>query len=176
MWRHSDDYQMRSGTRPKTEGQVFQGYVNRSYHNQARGGQRGYNNSRWGRPRNNFNRDKKFCFSQISWMTPLIQAPSVIPQLTLSWYTVSITTYNKLFEIMTPNNGNKIRPRITVTKTFSWLFHTRAAMTCMNKCSFGMAFKNTQPPKISERHLCHSLGRHYELTRCVGSGSMDQRK
>ncbi len=45
----------------------------------------------------------------MSLMTPLIQAPSVIPQLILSLCTISIATYNKLFEIMTPFNGDKIR-------------------------------------------------------------------
>jgi len=46
-------------------------------------------------------------------MTPLIQAPSVIPQLILSLCTISIATCNKLFEIMTPFNGDKIRLDIT---------------------------------------------------------------
>jgi hypothetical protein len=32
-------------------------------------------------------------------MTPLIQAPSIIPQLILSLCTISIATCNKLFEI-----------------------------------------------------------------------------
>jgi hypothetical protein len=47
-------------------------------------------------------------------MTPLIQAPSIIPQLILSLCTISIATCNKLFEIMTPFNGDKIRPRLAV--------------------------------------------------------------
>ena len=40
---------------------------------------------------------------------------------------------------MTPFNGDKIRPRLAVRagdKTFSWLFDTGAAVTCMNKQSF----------------------------------------
>jgi hypothetical protein len=48
-------------------------------------------------------------------------------------------TCNKLFEIMTPFNGDKIRPRLAIKagdKTFSWLFDTGAAVTCMNKQSF----------------------------------------
>jgi len=53
-------------------------------------------------------------FSLKGLMTPLIQAPSVIPQLILSLCTISITTCNKLFEIMTPFNGDKIRPRLAV--------------------------------------------------------------
>jgi len=60
-------------------------------------------------------------------MTPQIQAPSIIPQLILSFCTISIATCNKLFEIMMPFNGDKIRPRLAVRagdKTFSWLFDT----------------------------------------------------
>jgi hypothetical protein len=75
-------------------------------------------------------------FSLKSLMTPLIQAPSVIPQLILSLCTIFIATCNKLFEIMMPFNGDKIRPRLAVKagdKTFSWLFDTGAAVTCMNK-------------------------------------------
>jgi hypothetical protein len=71
-------------------------------------------------------------------MTPLIQAPSVIPQLNLSLCTISIATGNKLFEIMTPFNGDKIRPRLAIKvgdKTFSWLFDTKAAVTCTNNHS-----------------------------------------
>jgi hypothetical protein len=49
-------------------------------------------------------------------MTPLIQAPSVIPQLILSLCTISIATCNKLFEIMTPFNGVKIRPRLAIKR------------------------------------------------------------
>ncbi len=44
---------------------------------------------------------------------------------------------------MTPFNGDKIRPRLAVKagdKTFSWLFDTGAAVTCMNKQSFDLAF------------------------------------
>jgi hypothetical protein len=68
-------------------------------------------------------------------MTTLIQAPSVIPQLIVSLCTISIATCNKLFEIMMPFNGDKIRPRLAIKegdKTFSWLFDTGAAVTCMN--------------------------------------------
>jgi len=90
-------------------------------------------------------------------MTPLIQAPSVIPQLILSLCTISIATCNKLFEIMTPFNGDKIRPRLAVRagdKTFSWLFDTGAAVTCMNKQSFDMAFGHTKPKQISKPQSC----------------------
>jgi hypothetical protein len=49
-------------------------------------------------------------------MEPLLQAPAVIPQLIMSLCAVSIVTYIKLSEIMTPfHGGNKIRPRINVT-------------------------------------------------------------
>jgi hypothetical protein len=64
-----------------------------------------------------------------------IQAPSIIPQLSLSLCTISITTCNKLLEIMTTLNGDKIRQRLAVkagNKSFSWLFDTGAAVTCMN--------------------------------------------
>jgi len=44
-------------------------------------------------------------------MTPLIQALSIIPQLILSLCTISIATCNKLFEIMMPFNGDKIRQK-----------------------------------------------------------------
>jgi hypothetical protein len=46
-------------------------------------------------------------------MEPLLQAPAVIPQIIISLCAVSIVTYKKLSEIMTPfHGGNKIRPRI----------------------------------------------------------------
>jgi hypothetical protein len=72
----------------------------------------------------------------MSLMMPLIQAPSMIPQLILSLCTISIAMCNKLFEIMTPFHGDKIRPRLAVTagnKTFSWLFDSCAVVTRMNK-------------------------------------------
>ncbi len=50
---------------------------------------------------------------------------------------------------MTPFNGDKIRPRLAVragNKTFSWLFDTGAAVTCMNKESFDLAF--THPVNV----------------------------
>ena len=90
-------------------------------------------------------------------MTPLIQAPSVIPQLILSLCTISIATCNKLFEIMMPFNGDKIRPRLAVKvgdKTFSWLFDTGAAVTCMNKQSFDLAFGHHKPKQISKPQSC----------------------
>jgi hypothetical protein len=87
----------------------------------------------------------------------LIQAPSVIPQLILSLCTISIATCHKLFEIMTPFNRDKIRPRIAVrvgTKTFSWLFDTGAAVTCMNEDSFYLAFGHSKPKQISKPQSC----------------------
>ncbi len=54
---------------------------------------------------------------------------------------------------MIPFNGGKIQPRLMVrarNKTFSWLFDTSAAMTCMNKQSFEMAFSDKHPRKISD--------------------------
>jgi hypothetical protein len=73
------------------------------------------------------NRDSSQFFPKES-DDPLIQTPSVIPQLILSLCTISIATCNKLFEIMTPFNGDKITPRLAVragNKTFSWLFDTK---------------------------------------------------
>jgi hypothetical protein len=93
----------------------------------------------------------------MSLMTPLIQASSIIPQLIFSLCTISIATCNKLFEIMTPFNGDKIRPRLAVragNKTFSWLFDTGAAVTCMNKESFDLAFRHSKPKQISKPQSC----------------------
>jgi hypothetical protein len=93
----------------------------------------------------------------MSLMTPLIQAPSIIPQLIFSLYTILIATCNKLFEIMMPFNGDKIRPRLAVkagNKTFSWLFDTGAAVTCMNKQSFDLAFGHSKPKQISKPQSC----------------------
>jgi hypothetical protein len=76
-------------------------------------------------------------------MTPLIQAPSIIPQLIFSLCTISISMCNKLFEIMTPFKGDKIRPWLAIragNKTFSRLFDTGAAVTGMNKELFDLAF------------------------------------
>jgi hypothetical protein len=90
-------------------------------------------------------------------MTPLIKAPSIIPQLILSLCTIYIATCNKLFEIMTPFNWDKIRPRLAVKagdKTFSWLFDTWAAVTCMNKQSFDLAFGHCKPKQISKPQSC----------------------
>jgi hypothetical protein len=58
---------------------------------------------------------------------------------------------------MTPFNGDKIRPRLAVKagdKTFSWLFDTRAAVTCMNKQSFDLAFGHCKPNQISKPQSC----------------------
>jgi hypothetical protein len=98
----------------------------------------------------------------MSLMTPLIQAQSVIPQLIFSLCTISIPTYNKLFEIMTPFNGDKIRPRLAVragNKTFSWLFDTGGAVTCMNKESFDLAFGHSKPKQISKPQSCVAASR-----------------
>jgi hypothetical protein len=54
---------------------------------------------------------------------------------------------------MTPFNGDKIRPRLAV-KTFSWLFDTGAAVTCMNKESFDLTFGNSKPKQISKPQSC----------------------
>jgi hypothetical protein len=78
-------------------------------------------------------------------MMPLINAPSVIPQLILNLCTVSITTFNKHFNQMTPFNGDKIRPRVTIRagrKTLSWLFDTGTAAACMIATSFFATIPN----------------------------------
>jgi hypothetical protein len=77
-------------------------------------------------------------FFIIEFDDPLIQAPSIIPQLILSLCTISIATCKKRFEIMMPFNGDKIRLRLTVkagSKTFLWLFDTEAAVPCINRQS-----------------------------------------
>ncbi len=89
--------------------------------------------------------------------TTLIQAPSNIPQLILSLCTISIAMCNKCFEIMTPFCGDKIRPRIAVkagSKTFSWPSDTGAAVTCINKQFFDMAFGHSKPRTIAEPQSC----------------------
>jgi hypothetical protein len=50
----------------------------------------------------------------MSLMTPLIYAPSVIPKLILSLFTIYLVTCNKVFEIMMPFNGDKIRPMLAI--------------------------------------------------------------
>ncbi len=53
---------------------------------------------------------------------------------------------------MTPFNGDKIRPRLAVragNKIFSWLFDNGAAVTCMNKESFDLAFGNSKRKKFT---------------------------
>jgi hypothetical protein len=72
-------------------------------------------------------------------MAPLMNAQSVIPQLILNLCAVSIATYNKFFNQMTPFHGDKVRPRVTARvggKTFSWQFDTGASATCMAASSF----------------------------------------
>jgi hypothetical protein len=70
---------------------------------------------------------------------------------------------------MTPFNGDKIRPRVTaraVGKTFSWLFDTRASVTCMTANSFNSAFPHDKPRRVQNAQHCntasgnkmHSLG------------------
>jgi hypothetical protein len=71
--------------------------------------------------------------------------------------TISLATCNKLFEILTPFNWEKIIPRLTIKaakKTFSWPLDTRVAVTCMNRQSFKMAFEHYKPRKISEPQSC----------------------
>ncbi len=58
---------------------------------------------------------------------------------------------------MTPFNWDKIRPILAVKagdKTFSWLFDTGAAVTCMNKQSFHLAFGHCKPKQMSKPQSC----------------------
>jgi len=58
---------------------------------------------------------------------------------------------------MTPFKGDKCRPRLSVKagdKTFSWLFDTGAAVTCMKKQSFDLAFGHSKPRQISKSQSC----------------------
>jgi hypothetical protein len=90
-------------------------------------------------------------------MNPLMSAPSVIPQLILNFCTVSIATCNKIFNQMTPFNGDRIRPRDTARaggKTFSWLFDTGVSVTCMTAESFNSAFPNSKPRRIQNAQHC----------------------
>jgi hypothetical protein len=90
-------------------------------------------------------------------MAPLMNAPSVIPQLILNLCTISIAMCTKFFDQMTPFNGDKIRPRLTAKaggKTFLWLFHTGASITCMTKASFNAAFLHQMPPRVQSSQHC----------------------
>jgi predicted aspartyl protease len=90
-------------------------------------------------------------------MDPLMNAPSVIPQLILNLCTISIATCNKIFNLMTPFNGDKIRPRVTARaggKTFSWLFDTGASVTCMTANSFNAAFPHDKPRRVLNAQHC----------------------
>jgi hypothetical protein len=55
---------------------------------------------------------------------------------------------------MTHFNGDKIRPRLVGDKTFSWLFDTGAAVTCMNMDSFELPFGHSKPRQISKPQSC----------------------
>jgi hypothetical protein len=81
-----------------------------------------------------------------SYVTPLRGSRAVLPQLILNLCLASLMTCNKLYEIFTP--GEKIRPRISVktrNQTTSWLFDTKAAITCMNSQSFNAALECRNP-------------------------------
>ena len=84
-------------------------------------------------------------------MTPLMNAPNVIPQLILNLCTMSITMCNKFFYQMTPFSGDRIRHRVTARaggKTFSWLFDTGASVTCMTAESYKAAFPHSKPRRV----------------------------
>jgi len=93
-------------------------------------------------------------------MAPLMNAPSVIPQLILNLCTISIATCNKFFDRMTPFNGDKIRPRLTAKaggQNFSWLFDTGASITCMTKASFNDAFPHQKPRRVQNSQHCTAV-------------------
>jgi hypothetical protein len=80
---------------------------------------------------------------------------SVLPQLILNLCLASLTTCNKPYKIFVP--GEKVRPRVNIktgNQTLSWLFYTRAAITCMNSRSFNAAFGTQKPRKISNTQSC----------------------
>ncbi len=86
-------------------------------------------------------------------MTPLIQAPRVIPQIILSLCTVSIATCNKLFENMTLFNGVHKDTKIIGTvngKNFYWKIDTGSAVTCMNINAFETAFGKTKDRNLKD--------------------------
>jgi hypothetical protein len=77
-------------------------------------------------------------------MTPLIQAPSIIPQLILSFCAVSIATHNKLFENMTLFYWDTPKPKVmgcTRGKTFLWVLDTGSAV---NSYSYETAYGKKQ--------------------------------
>jgi hypothetical protein len=86
-------------------------------------------------------------------MTPLIQAPSIIPQIIVSLCTVSIATCNKLFENMTLFNGDHKDTKIISTvneNNFYWKIDTGSVVTCMNINAFEAAFGNTKGKNLKE--------------------------
>jgi hypothetical protein len=86
-----------------------------------------------------------------------MNTPSVIRQLILNLCTISITTSNKIFNLMTPFNGDRVIPRVTARaggKTFSWLFDTGASVTCMTAESFKAAFPHSKPRRVQNAQHC----------------------
>jgi hypothetical protein len=89
----------------------------------------------------------------MSWMTPLIQAASIIPHLILSLCTVSIATCNKLFENVALFNGDHKDTTIIGTVNgnhFFWKIDTVSAVTCMNINTFETAFRKKKEEKQKE--------------------------
>ncbi len=79
----------------------------------------------------------------------------VLTQLILNLCLASLTTCYKIYESFAP--GEKVRPRINVrtgNQTTSWLFDTRAAITCINSRSFNAAFGDQKPRKIVNAQSC----------------------
>jgi hypothetical protein len=90
-------------------------------------------------------------------MTPLINSPGVILLFILSPFKVLMVTGIKLFEILPPFHGDKMRPRLKVeinSKTFSRLFDTGAAVTCMNARSFKISFPTNLPKPFKGPKNC----------------------
>jgi hypothetical protein len=99
-------------------------------------------------------------------MTPLIQAPSVIPQIILYLCTVSIATCNKLVENMMSFYGETLKPKITGRtggKTFFWVLDTGTAVTCMNGQSFEAAYGKNPMKSIESQNTANNQNECYKM-------------
>ncbi len=115
---------------------------------------------------------------KLSWMTPLIQAPSIISQLILSLCTVSIATCNKLFENMMPFYGDTSKPKVTGCtqgKTFLWVPDTGSAVTCMNRHSFETAY-GKKPKTATGQNECYKIELWIKGRKCTHIENNEQIK
>jgi len=97
-------------------------------------------------------------------MKPLMNAPTLIPNLIFSLSALSIATANKISDLLNPFNGVAQRPRINVSingKTMNWLFDTGSAITCMPSHIFDIVFKHGKPrPLPTESSFRAANGTH----------------